>query len=735
MSNRDTPPQGEPFLFLEPNKTFIPRPRAPGGFPPEYYHTDEEAPSLEAEIETTIDKIESKNLGDESTYYLIDFRISKNHNLAYRILRKLNANVLSEINETQILVTSSLTDLKEAKSDILRYKTYRDNIFTLRNLRVEDIIDSELNITDDEYTEPKTLTIHLVPNIGISKAETYVSQLSEYLEKIMTNMESYWIDSETGDAIINTILNKVQLIDLINNSDFLFKIHEKIKIQTTEPTEVTRPSHDIRIHEMSQEELESLPTVCLLDSGVNPISELSNYIIDLRMIPPITTLDDNKDHGTSVASLAILGDSLHQEGAEIVPKVKIISYKILDREVQASIPDSLEKSILENPDCRTYSCSLGFTSTKLGYRLITQKVHNIAQRSNRCVVFSAGNISPRELKEILEGGIRYPRYLPEAPVYHPSDALSVLSIGSITKNDSQNSIAPANAPSPFTRFGTIFRDLLECPKPELVEHGGNLCFSDGRFSCNGIGVTTFDNNGILKEDIGTSYSTPIISQYLARIWEHFKDKISNVETIKAIILSTCILTPNHPRYVGFGVPDENKLFYTPWGTLKFVFEGTLKLRDYVEGSEIIPTDEVKVFVPGEIQTIELFLNHSDNYRMRAFPSLNTYLKVITEKPGKQGSVKPYFGHPSSRTHVKKLVYNYKRNIKGNWYFKILPVSIGIPRSEQDTVVVRYGGVINLISKRPRFGLAESVIAGLSRGERTQISLLDFKTSIQSAAFT
>lgn len=714
---------GEPHIFLEPTRTWIPKPRPPGGFPPEYYHVDEEAIDLSIQIEETISNLEQKTLGDEYTYYIIDFYISINHPIVNRVIRRLNAKILAEINDTQILVTSTLENLKEVKNTIISRKTYYENIFSIHNLRIKDVVDVELRISE-EFETPKTLTIHFVPNISVAQSISYMSQVIEYLLKLDVPILSSWTESDTGNSIIDGVFTRDQILNLTQQADFIYKIHEKINILSSEP--YGEPvSFDFRIEEVSQEQIADLPEICVIDSGVAEIPQLVDYITGRHFVSPATDPEDNNNHGTSVATLAVYGDTIGNQSITHVPMSKVYSYKILEGRKSANIRISLSDSIETKPEIKIFNCSAGFTSSKLALTLLTQQVNSLVQRKNKILIFSAGNIEESDLRQIMSTGIHYPNYISNAPVFHPSDAPSVLSVGAITRLSRVSSLAPSDAPSPFTRCGSVLRELYDCIKPELVEHGGNLCFQNNRFNCTNVGVKTFENNGQIRERWGTSFSAPLVSQYSARVWDTFSSNISNSETVKAIVLSTCGRTKHHTQYIGMGIPDANHLFSSPPGVLRLPFEGSINLVETIEGSEVIPVDEIKLYVPSDISTIILLLVHSDDYQLKAFPSLNTYINVVTEKPGKRGTVKPKWGDPRSKTNVKKIIYRYQRNIKGTWFFRLIPRHINIPPIRRSQVNIRYGGVITLISKTPRTGLGASVLDGIKRSERTQIPINEF----------
>jgi len=69
------------------------------------------------------------------------------------------------------------------------------------------------------------------------------------------------------------------------------------------------------------------------------------------------------------------------------------------------------------------SCTSGYESTRLRFRITTKKIDNIAQRSNSFIVFSSGNIELDDGKTALSEGAIYPDYLNQVPVLHPSDEI------------------------------------------------------------------------------------------------------------------------------------------------------------------------------------------------------------------------------------------------------------------------------------------------------------------------
>jgi len=727
MSSTDTPPGREPHAFLTPNKTFEPKRIPEGGFPPTYYYEDGTSEFVKGQIEETIEYIDSKLINNNDAFYILGLTISKNHPHINNIVRGFNANKLADLSDTEILVTSDLNRLKDSAHRIIRLKSIYRYIHSIRPLYEADIIDPGMDVSKKSIEDMIAFTIHLMPNIGFEKAQVHIEILSEWLREKHIEILEQWIDPRTGNSFINVYFSINDLKKFLNDTSLIFKVHERLKIFTNQSTHFNTKKERSTNDNMS-DLYEFLPKICILDSGINDITPLTNLICQRITEPPLIDHNDFNDHGTSVACLAIYGDNITRP-LSARPKCKIISRKILEHRIiegielrrNSDLVIAITNAIKQHEDCKVYNCSLNYESTDIGFRRITQLLHHKIQPSNKLFIFSAGNYDPDYIRRNISLGINYPNYLEYTPIHHPADALSILAVGACTKHESPGSLARANSPSPITRYGTNIRELEASPKPEIVEHGGNICITELDWNIDGIGVKIFSNNGLFKEGVGTSYAAPIISNYSSRIWENFSN-INNCETIKTILLSICKPTINHPRYVNFGKPNEEELFTSELGTLRLIFEGQLSLIGYLEGMPIIPCDEIYVYIPYFIEYIHLYIVHSDNYLYPLYPELNTYIEIKTEKSGRGSNVKPTLGDDKSKSHVKHIMFHYKRNVKGEWFFKLIPHSINIPTNHKPNITIRYGGVLKLIAKNRRTDILKNVQEGMDRVKRTQITL-------------
>jgi hypothetical protein len=154
-------------------------------------------------------------------------------------------------------------------------------------------------------------------------------------------------------------------------------------------------------------------------------------------------------------------------------------------------------------------------------------------------------------------------------------------------------------PSPFSRRGPGAGFL---PKPELVHYGGNC---DNRGQYQQTGVLSINGTRHLAENVGTSFSTPLVSALLANIYDSLGPDASHVLS-KAILVHSALLKSERLRaqdlrYKGFGIPNDliGALTCDPH-TATLIFEpGEVRPGlDFVKGDFPIPeclrTEEGKV---------------------------------------------------------------------------------------------------------------------------------------------
>jgi hypothetical protein len=701
----------EDHIFVQPEVATYPKKARPtGGYPPTKVQHEENDETRERQkrglrswLQEIVTETRKKELRDEVAYFVVDFRVKADHPSSAVFLKKLQSKLLTFLDEdkTKVLVASGIDTLDQAAKSVGFPQYMTKIVFDVRPIRMNEQIDQKILSDKTWMEEAKNVNIFVVPNVSIEKLEKYIGLTKDFLQKNDVEIRDSYVDKFSSSGVLNVKINFPTTSKLLQSSSFVFRVHETPKLEAqgvrkggvshvvSESESASRGSvtgGDIATH------VANLPEVCVIDTGVNHIAPLQGLISYASKEPNMPDDFDHNDHGTSVAYLAAYG-----EGSS--PRARLISHKILSGSVESNLFTALARAIISYLHrTRIFTCSINFQHDNPAARFETWKIDRLVQASNACIIFSAGNIEPSVVRQLISSGFTYPTYLENNPIMHPSDAIAITAVGSYCRKSNANlSIAPQDSPSPFTRYSTINRSMRECVKPELVEHGGNL---NSNYTCSGVGVETFSSAGNPVEKIGTSFSSPIVAGHLAEVIQKYGSKIRNVETLKAIAYSSCLPTHNHPKFVGLGKPDCGNMLGSSFQSARIVFEGVMRLA-HPQLKDWHPANKISVYVPARVDRIELLLVHTDNYDIPSTLGLYTYIEVVPEKPARESPPQPDQGDLNGREHVKRLVWHYEKAVRGFWFFTFVPHHIGIPQSFRENVTLRYGGVLTLTTSRTR----------------------------------
>jgi hypothetical protein len=625
-------------------------------------------------------------------YFVVDFKIRGDHPSCYDFLEKIRAKLLTFLdeNKTKVLVTS---DVDELRSYAGFNASENEIIYDIRPLKAVEQIEANTLRDETWKTESKLIDIFLMPNVEAGRIKNNLNQLRSFLaeQKIETADAIFEEFSNTG--LITAKLDEPSTLRLLEKTSFIFKVNKipQVDQESLDYNNGLASSNSGQLTMLTQ--FSNLPEVCVIDSGVNYIRHLENLISVRGHDNNIPDDNDYNNHGTPVAYLVAYG-----EGNKA--RARIISHKIISGQSESNLVIAIARAIaIYRHRSRIFTCSITFRNDDdSAYE--TWIIDRLVQASNACVLFSAGNVRPPEIQRFQSLGIDYPRYFTQSPVKPPSNSPSVLCVGACAIKSRQGfSIAPANSPSPITRFRNQCDLISNCVKPEVVEHGGNL---NQNYTYTGVGVDTVSSSGEATEKIGTSFSTPIIAGHISEIVQKYGNKIKNPETLKAIIISSCAPTENHPAYTGFGRPIYSEILNSNAECAKLIFEGEIKLSNS-QLKENVPANRIMVYIPSGVDTIEMVVVHSDNYDIPSRLGLNTYLEVVPEKPARDTKPPPDSGDLNGQSHVKRLVWNYRayETTKGVWFFWLVPHHIGIPAYLRDKVTLRYGAVIKLTAQQSK----------------------------------
>ncbi len=299
-----------------------------------------------------------------------------------------------------------------------------------------------------------------------------------------------------------------------------------------------------------------VPVVVVVDSGVSSqIPELETWVVgrDSSVAP----LYRNTDHGTFVAGLICWGSDLNPTVAgidsnpcgifdlQVIPNSdpsKGDTESLREQEFLITLDNALQehanKYKVWNLSLSTDSvCSLD------DFSAFAEELDNLQEKYEVSFVISAGNYSSPPLLD-------YPRkeaQLDIGRITTPADSVLGIAVGSVSHVDYKNNGPKEHHPSAFSRHGAGPNYII---KPDLVHYGGS-CSTDLTHMA---GIRSVNDAGS-AEDLGTSFSTPLVSRTLAQIYHQ-------ITPAPKPVLARALLT-HHARdpRTGLRVPDGEENFF------------------------------------------------------------------------------------------------------------------------------------------------------------------------------
>lgn len=308
------------------------------------------------------------------------------------------------------------------------------------------------------------------------------------------------------------------------------------------------------------------PIIGIIDSGIDP----NNNIIKPWITATHSFVDEsdrNYEHGTFVAGLCVHPKILNNNNTKFPEN----SAKIVDviaipdedkgRVYEDQLIDIINTVVPMHPEVKIWNLSVGFYHQLCRddkFSDFSIALDNIQKSNDIIFIISAGNYNRRPMRG-------WPRNTTEEDrIITPADSVMGITVGSLAHVENSNTMVKIDEPSPFTRHGPGPSFI---PKPEISHYGGN-CSITGAYLQSGILSLGIGNQ--LSECIGTSFSTPIVSNILANIIDSVNDDI-NISMAKALLIHSSVinsenLDAENVKYMGFGKPSDIKeiLNCKPW---------------------------------------------------------------------------------------------------------------------------------------------------------------------------
>jgi hypothetical protein len=335
---------------------------------------------------------------------------------------------------------------------------------------------------------------------------------------------------------------------------------------------------------------EDLPTVVVVDSGVtNSNKDLNAWVVgrDSSVAPAYR----NTDHGTFVAGLICWGSDLNPTISAIDDSpCQIFDLQVIPnddpgkgateflREQELLI--SLDSALREHANkYKVWNLSLGTNKVCSldEFSEFAEELDNLQEKYQVSFVLSAGNYNVLPL-------LSYPReegQIDPGRITAPADSILGITVGSVSHVDYKKNGPSEHCPSAFSRHGAGPNYII---KPDLVHYGGS-CSLDGSHVS---GIQSISGKGT-AENLGTSFSAPLVSRTLAQIYHQ-------ITPTPTPVLARALLTHNarDPRsqqrvpdgeenYFGFGLPSfsHQSLECTPHSST-LIFDDVLRPGYFLE---------------------------------------------------------------------------------------------------------------------------------------------------------
>ncbi len=457
--------------------------------------------------------------------------------------------------ENQAVIATTKTQFQLLKNKIDNYaqtgsgKTYFDYIADFKPYLGSEKNSSALQRTRCAEKVPLVLDVQLMllPNLD---EDIYRDVIKKILNKISffegeLKDKPYLLSDNT--PVIRAIIPSNSLFHYENDTA-IYRIEETDFFSADAASVNAIDLNDLELDENIQ--IENLPVVAVLDSGVNFPDGLASLI--LRHWKDALSSGGDTEHGTKVAgrvAFRYLCDQL--PAAKVIPRTRIIDCNILDgsvpinifvKRIQNAVETFADISKVYNLSANSKTPIEGDEMSILGYELDALQL-----KKNVQFIVSSGNhqlwsVEPK-LENILEDD--------DSRISAPADSMLSIVVGAASGETHPNSLSSANEIASYSRRGPGFNGFF---KPDLTAYGGSIAYVAGSVSVPEDKYSLLlDKNGKLTPDAGTSFTAPIVAGDFA--------EILNITPNQDILLAKALLYHNAiPIWDEESVTDEELTF-------------------------------------------------------------------------------------------------------------------------------------------------------------------------------
>jgi hypothetical protein len=519
-----------------------------------------------------------------------------------KIEEDLRSSIIGSPSDNIAHLSTSVESFDDLNSELGAYGSSEKNVGKSKFSIIEGIGEIPL---EEKVTERFTQSFDSPEETGDALISLFPDLTSEEEDTVLKSIDAYL--KNQGGELLNVVEGENNtVIKVMSKRSILEELAKSfVSIQSLDSADVVIETQAIQGEDISNQVKVNPNTstafAAFFDSGVNADSRfLKDSILDSEY-PFGDAKGVDVGHGSFVASRIIYGDTLKDQISrnELNPDVRALSvclngFSDIGSKIRITTDEIigiLRKTVIKwHKQIRVYNLSMSCIPQKSGLspavkddmvHTLAAEIDALCRKYDVIFVICSGNF-PYPTSRLPTQN--YPDYFDsnDARIMPPGESMLGITVGSIAKETAAGSMAQFQEPSPFTRRGPGFGGYR---KPDLVAHGGNkgTNWSSHDFL---MAVGLHENGDSLAYGNGTSYSAPIVTRFVAKLFELMP--IASACLVKAMALhfSETIASPNIGSTVlgslmGNGFITPEKLSHSNKHEQTFLHEGELDFREMV----------------------------------------------------------------------------------------------------------------------------------------------------------
>ena len=555
-------------------------------------------------------------------------------------------------------------------------------------------------ILDDDETTPKDVVLMVVPNMGDDEYAEAFPLIRKRVESLGGTVSSESLSSHTMPYLAVTLPSAEAVLSMCEDqaiyridNDGLASLDDFFPMGAEPPT----LTPDLNV------DLDSLPIVCVIDSGITDDGFVGPLICD-RMYPDRECVNH---HGTRVASRIAYGYVPDGKESEIItPLCRLIDCNVFHEGLRETEMISVVEEIVlrYHSVCKVYNLCINFPGNEGRVSNLSEKIDQLQSEFDVLFVISTGNymeyIHSQTIEDVLKDDALRLR--------SPAQSVNALSVGAAAPVKRNGCISNVDQVVPYSLHGPGISGTV---KPELLAYSANVDYFEGN------GIYIFNSKTIALDDgkpinvAGTSFSAPIVSSYLARVWTVLPGL--HIRTAKAVLINNCKPTSHQSKnppssHVGFGIARISGCLESEPGRVTFIREGVMENSGKVHLITIAVPDVLRG------KSIRIYMTCISNPILDASRGLwyiSSRLSVTVRKRDsdglftKEGNVKERVKPSSSDDPCQVKIYQINEVDTDELQFRVtsttdyddyrIPYSLVITIEEESKTVDLYNHVRNM----------------------------------------